>query len=329
MKKKVLITGASGFVGYHLIVEALQKGLEVCAAVRPDSKVDHLKHLNIRYVHLNYNSVEDLQTEIDKEQYQYVIHAAGITKAKTLDVYNQINAEFSRNLAIAAANAQVPIEKFVFVSSLAAIGPLSDLNLLIQDDSSPNPVTSYGKSKLLAEQYLLSIPNLPLVIIRPTAVYGPRERDLFVIFKTISKGLDPQIGRFIQQLSFVYVKDLAAALISALELQASQQVYNVSDGNIYSRYALAEAATRILKKKVLRIHLPLSLVSFLAVCMEQLYVKRKDTPVLNKEKMNELTAINWACDTNRIQKDLSFTPRYNLEQGLLETFNWYKDNKWL
>jgi len=328
MKKKILITGASGFVGYHLIEEALQNGLEVYAAIRPQSNIEHLSDFNIQYTYLNYTSVEDLVREIEDKQYNYIIHAAGITKAKTLADYNQINAEFSKNLALAATQVRVPVEKFVLVSSLAALGPIQDLTALIQDHSIPHPVTSYGRSKLLAEQHLSGIPNLPLVIIRPTAVYGPRERDLFVIFKTINKGLDPYIGRFNQQISFIYVKDLARILIKALH-GSSQQVYNITDGVIYDRYALADAAKLILGKRAFRIHLPVFVVNSLAAFMERLYLNREDTPVLNKEKMNELTAINWACDISRAREDLNFTPQYNLEQGLSETLNWYKESRWL
>lgn len=329
MRKRILITGASGFVGYHLIAEALENGLEVYAAIRPNSKIEHLSHFNINYTYLNYTSVEDLKKEIEDKKYNYIIHAAGITKAKTLADYNQINAEFSRNLALAATQVTIPVEKFVFVSSLAALGPIQDLTALIQDNSTPSPVTSYGRSKLLAEQYLLKTPNLPLAIIRPTAVYGPREHDLYVIFKTINKGLDPHIGRFNQQLSFIYVKDLAKALVKVLSTTSPNEVYNVSDGVAYNRYALADAAKLILGKRAFRVHLPVFMVNGLAVLMDRWYLYKKDTPVLNKEKMNELTAVNWACDISRIQRDLNFVPQYNLKQGLSETLDWYKESKWL
>jgi len=329
MKKRVLITGASGFVGYHLIAEALQNGLEVYAAIRPNSKIEHLSQFNINYTYLNYTSVEDLKKEIEDKKYNYIIHAAGITKAKTLADYNQINAEFSRNLALAATQVGVPIEKFVLVSSLAALGPIQDLTALIQDNSTPNPVTSYGKSKLLAEQYLLKIPDLPLVIIRPTAVYGPREHDLYVIFRAINKGLDPHIGRFSQQLSFIYVKDLVKVLVRVLSLTSHNEVYNITDGVAYNRYALADAAKLILNRKAFRVHLPVFMVNGLAILMDRLYLYKKDTPVLNKEKMSELTAVNWACDISRIQKDLNFIPKYSLKQGLSETLDWYKESKWL
>jgi nucleoside-diphosphate-sugar epimerase len=327
MKKKVLITGASGFVGYHLIVEAVKSGMEVYAAVRASSDVKHLNDFNVKYTNLDYGSVEALKENILTNQYDYIIHASGTTKAKSKAEYNRINAEYTRNLAVAAAGTGV--QKFIFVSSLAALGPLSDINSEIQDDSSPQPVTSYGESKLLAEQYLSSVENLPWIVIRPTAVYGPREKDIFIIFKSINMGLEPYIGKFDQQFSFIYVKDLASIIIAALTSSIIHKAYNVSDGRKYDRYALADFSKSALQKKTFKFHLPVSGVSLVASIMDRLYSNSNTTPALNKEKMSELTAVNWACNINHLKADLAYSPNYNLEQGISETLKWYKKNNWL
>ncbi len=329
MKKKVLITGASGFVGFHLLNEALAQHLEVFAAVRPNSNVAHLQDLPIHFVNLDFSSVEKLKEHLAAEGYHYIIHAAGITKAKTEAEYNIINATFTKNLGIAAASLAKPLEKFVFVSSLAALGPLNELNDEIKDDTVAKPVTSYGKSKLLAEQYLQEINDLPLVVIRPTAVYGPREKDILILFKTINKGLEPYIGKFVQQLSFIYVKDLARAIVGALAKEVTNKSYNISDGQVYDRYALADFTKKALQKKTIKFHLPVNTVSGLASLMDLLYANSRETPALNKEKMAELTAVNWACNINNIKNDLNYSPRFNLEQGIEETLIWYKNNHWL
>lgn len=327
MNEKVLITGASGFVGYHLITEALSQGYEVHAAIRESSKIDHLSKLPLHYVYLNYSSTDHIQSTV--KDFDYIIHAAGITKAKDELIYNKINADVSKTLADAAVKGCTALKKFIFVSSLAALGPLSDLNTLIQDTSEPKPVTAYGRSKLRAERYLQSIPDLPLLGFRPTAVYGPRERDLFILIQALNRGLDPYIGKFDQQLSFIYVKDLAKIIINSLHGTPPKQFYNVSDGKVYDRYALADTAKHILQTKTLRIHLPLRGVNMLASFMDRLYAKRTSTPVLNKEKMNELIAINWACDIEALQSDLGFVPQYDLLSGLAETIRWYKDHRWI
>jgi nucleoside-diphosphate-sugar epimerase len=327
MKKKVLITGASGFVGYHLIAEALNAGYDVFAAVRPSSDVSHLKEFNVTFTNLQYDSVDALKANFATNGYDYIIHASGTTKAKNKAEYNRINADYSKNLALAAAGTKV--EKFVFVSSLAALGPSLDLNTDIEDDSDPRPVTSYGESKLLAEQYLRSINNLPLLIFRPTAVYGPREKDILIMFKSFNMGLEPYIGDFDQQFSFVYVKDLVSILIQSLPTDLVNKTYNVSDGGKYNRYALADYSKKVLGKKTFKFHLPIAGVGLVASLMEKFYAKSSKTPALNKEKMRELTAINWACDISHLKADLAFEPLFNLESGIKETLLWYKSNKWL
>jgi nucleoside-diphosphate-sugar epimerase len=327
MKKKVLITGASGFVGYHLIAEALNAGLEVFAAVRRSSDVSHLKDFNVTFTNLQYDSVDALKVNIETNKYDYIIHASGTTKAKNKAEYNLINAEYSRNLAQAASETN--IEKFVFVSSLAALGPALDINSEIQDHTAAKPVTSYGESKLLAEQYLAAIKNLPLLTFRPTAVYGPREKDIFILFKSIAMGLEPYIGKFDQQFSFIYVKDLVSIIVSSLQTDVVNKTYNVSDGFKYNRYALADYSKKALNKKTFKFHLPIAGVSALASLMERFYANSSKTPALNKEKMSELTAINWACSIDSLQKDFGFDPQFNLEKGIAETMLWYRNNKWL
>lgn len=327
MKKRVLITGASGFVGYHLIVEALNSGLDVYASVRASSDVSHLKDLNLTFTNLEYSSIDALRKNLSDNKYDYIIHASGTTKAKNEAEYNRVNAEYSRNLGVAASESK--IEKFVFVSSLAALGPSTKLQEVITDDTPPIPVTSYGKSKLLAEQYLSSIKNLPLLTFRPTAVYGPREKDIFILFKSINIGLEPYIGRFNQQFSFIYVKDLASILVASLTSDLVDKNYIVSDGKTYDRYALADFSKAILKKRTLKFHLPIAGVNAVASLLETIYSSSAKTPALNKEKMSELTAINWACSTDRLTHDLAFVPRYDLEAGLRETLLWYKENNWL
>jgi nucleoside-diphosphate-sugar epimerase len=329
MKERVLITGASGFVGYHLVEAALQAELEVHAAIRPGSAVGHLQPFDLRYTCLDYTRPEALVEELQRQQYQYIIHAAGITKARSAQEYNQVNAGFTRNLAAAVLQAGIPLKKFVFVSSLAALGPTCYQDpQAIAENRQPAPLTAYGRSKLLAESYLAGLPQLPWVVLRPTAVYGPRERDIFLVLETLHRGLDPYIGRQPQWLSFVYVQDLAQAALLALAAPGQQLSYNLSDGQRYDRYALADITRRVLGKKALRFHLPLGLVQVVARLLEATYAGKK-MPALNREKLLELTAANWHCSIVRARQDLGFVPRYDLEKGLALTLAWYRQQQWL
>jgi len=329
MKKRVLITGATGFVGYHLIKSALNNGLEVYANVRKSTIADHLKDFEINYVDLDFGSIYLLRENIEEKKYDYIVHAAAVTKAKNLDDYNKVNAIYTRNLAVAAAQSTHVIKKFIFISSLAALGPLKQKNEKLTEKSPSNPVTDYGISKALAETYLAQVPNLPLIIFRPTAVYGPREKDIFILIKTIKAGLELYIGKEKQELSFVYATDLANIIIKALASDVVGKSYNVSDGAVYNRFALAANVRKALSKKTISINVPVPIIKGLAWSMERLYGVFNKIPALNVNKIKELTAINWGCDIKNIQKDFGFVPEYGLEQGLNETINWYRKNNWL
>ena len=175
---------------------------------------------------------------------------------------------------------------------------------------------------------LQKVNNLPLIIFRPTAVYGPREKDILIVLKTIINGIEPYIGNKTQQLSFVYVKDLAKLMIDALHTPVSGMAYNISDGNVYDKFALASITKKIMGNKTLRFHLPLVVVKMLAGLLEAASVITRKTPALNREKINELTA-SWACSIEAAKQDLNFSPAYDLQSGLQETLQWYKTNKWI
>jgi len=328
MSGRVLITGASGFVGFHLIEAALQKGLEVFAAVRSSSKIDHLKTLPIQFTTLDFTNIPLLKAELQEKKYDYIIHAAGAIKAPNFAEYVKVNAEYARNLALAAGEADIALKKFVFMSSLAAWGP-SRTGLPVTEKDEATPLTSYGKSKLVAESYLAALKDLPLITLRPTAVYGPRERDIFIMINSINKGFEPYIGRIPQTLSFIYVKDLAAVTVQALTSSVSNRSYFVADGYGYDRYALATIVKKILHKNTLRVHLPLPVVKALALVQEGIGAMRGNSPILSREKLSELTAADWSCNIEQLKNDIGFSPRYTLEDGMAETLQWYKENKWL
>ena len=341
MNERVLITGASGFIGYHLVQAALQRGFEVHAAVRPSSEKSDLKLLGMEaerdkkgkllFVYPDFESKEKLIPLMTNGSYSYIIHAAGVTRAKSTEAYNEVNANYTLRLAEAALASGLPMKRFVFVSSLAAVGSEEyDAALPINENTIPKPLTSYGKSKLLAESYLAGLKDLPLTVIRPTAVYGPREKDILILFETLNKGLDLYIGRRPQWLSFVYVTDLVAATLAAFKEDSKlHTAYNISDGKKYDRYKLANLFKEFSKKSPYRLHVPLGVIKLIAAMLEAVSVFSENTPVLNKEKIGELTAENWYCSIDKARKNLGYEPKFGLEDGLKKTLTWYKENKWL
>ncbi|MEP7256906.1 MAG: NAD-dependent epimerase/dehydratase family protein [Flavitalea sp.] len=328
MSGKVLITGASGFVGFHLIEAALKMHLQVYAGVRRSSDISHLRHLDIQFTYPDMEDIGMLEKEIRDNRYDYIIHAAGVTKARTREEYDRVNAGYTRNLAAAAGRCGAQVKKFVLISSLAAIGPLKAFNETINEQTEAVPVTAYGKSKLLGEKNIMEMP-IPWVILRPTAVYGPRERDIFILLRSINRGWDPYIGKMEQQLSFVYVKDVASVAINALFNPSHHIAYNISDGACYTRYELADVIKDFLHRKARRFHIPLGIVKTMAGVLEKTGALFNKVPALNREKLYELTAPNWNCSIDKARKELGFEPSYLLKSGMEETLQWYKENKWL
>jgi UDP-glucose 4-epimerase len=330
MKERILITGASGFIGFHLIEAALRRGFAVYAAIREGSDVRHLKGYDIEFCELTYRNVSLLTKQLEAIGCQYIIHAAGATRAASQEAFDTINAVYAVNLAKAAMQTSgSKLLKFVFISSLAALGPLNARDGMITEEALPAPVTAYGRSKLLAERRLQELPALPLIILRPTAVYGPREKDILIMLKAISRGMEAYIGRVDQQLSFIYVKDLASVAISALFSGQSNTAFNIADGRGYGQYELADLSKQILQRKTWRLHIPPGMIKALARTMETVYGWRGKTPVLNVEKLQELTAVNWHCSIDKAKTELGFNPQYSLEQGLRETLEWYRQHKWI
>jgi nucleoside-diphosphate-sugar epimerase len=328
MSERVLVTGASGFLGYHIIRSAIENGLEVYAAVRKNSNIEHLKDLAVHYVYLNYDDEDEIKRQLAQIRVTYIIHAAGVTKAIRQEIYDHVNCTYTVNIAKAAEKTGGIIRKMVFISSLAAVGPLEDQHSKILEITTPNPVTAYGRSKLLAEKKLAAI-KLPVAILRPTAIYGPRDRDIFIMLKTLSQGLDPYIGNFAQQLSFVHAKDVADVAVKCLFISDAVGIYNITDGNSYTRYQLSDITKAILNKKALRFHLPMPVVKSLTYFLEITNGWLKKPSVLNREKLNELAAKNWICDISKAKNDLAFAPKFDLQSGLEDSIKWYTTNKWL
>lgn len=332
MKKKIFITGASGFVGSHLTEAAQLLGLEVHAAVRNSSKTTDIEPFVDKFVYPNLGNTEDLLKLFDQEKYSYIIHAAAMTKTKSEELMKSVNVGYTEALLQAALKADMPLERIAYVSSLAAIGPIPYASEGLIDESFPyHPLTVYGRSKKESELMIQdNFTDERISIFRPTAVYGPREKDIFILFDTMRRGLDPYIGTNPQKLSFIYVKDLVDVLLKGVMTpQEGMQFYNISDGQVYSRYAMAEIYKDLFQKKLWRMHVPLGLVKGIAQISQFLYRNSPKTPVIYPERLGELTAENWGVDITHAQSQLGFDPKYLLEDGLKESLLWYKENKWL
>ncbi|MBD1423417.1 NAD-dependent epimerase/dehydratase family protein [Sphingobacterium chuzhouense] len=330
MKRKILITGASGFVGFHLVSAAFEAGYEVHAAIRRSSQVADIEPFIEKFVYPDFNQASSLTALFSSENYDYVIHAAAMTKAKSEMEMIEVNVGMTQRLLEAAFQASQPPVRFIFVSSLAAVGPVGYLDEPITERTPYKPVTMYGRSKREAEKMIrVKFAERPITIIRPTAVYGPREKDLFILFNTMNKGLDAYVGKAPQKLSFVYVKDLVDVLLRAcISPQKGLAVFNISDGRVYSRYEMAEIFKKTFRKKLIRVHVPYTIVKTVAQISQWLYRNSSKTPVIYPERLGELTAENWGCDIRYAEQVLGYHPQYDLNSGLADSLLWYKKNNW-
>jgi UDP-glucose 4-epimerase len=331
-KKSILITGASGFIGSCLVEKAIEKGYQTFAVIRKNSNKQYLQNPAVNFVEFDFNNAPSLDKALQdfKAQFgkiDYIIHAAGVTKSiNKQDFYNG-NYHSTKNLVEALERNGVLPDKFVLVSSLAAFG-CGETDEPITKHQAQKPLTEYGKSKMQAENYLRSKSNFPFVIVNPTAVYGPRDKDFFFLLKSISQGIEMYINNTKQKLSFVYVQDLVDAIYIAMESPAFNENFIVSDLENYTSKEFNNLVKKHLNAKTLTLVIPAPIAYFFAIITEGIGRITKKTPLLNRERLKEFKAKNWSVDATEIHQ-LGYKPNYKLDKGLQNAISWYKENGWL
>lgn len=328
----ILITGATGFIGGFIVDEALNRGMQVWVAIRPTSSRKYLTDPRIQFLELNLGNKEQMKERMGNLKFDYVVHAAGATKCLHAEDFFRSNTDGTKNLVQALIELQMPLKRFVFVSSLSVYGPVAEKQpyreICLNDKPQPN--TAYGRSKLAAEQYIESLSSLPYVILQPTGVYGPRERDYFMMAKSIKSHTDFSVGYKPQDLTFVYVLDVVQAIFLALDCQKTGGKYMLSDGEVYSSRTFSDLIHRELGKPwLLRIKAPIWLLRIITFCGEYIGRMTGKISALNNDKYNIMKQRNWRCDINPAIKDLGYKPKYQLDEGVRLTIKWYKENGWL
>ena len=333
--KNILITGASGFIGSFLVEEGLNQGFQVYAGIRKSSSREYLRDPRIRFIEFDFENrgrLVDALNECKRNnvRFEYIVHNAGLTKAKKKEDFYNVNCRNTIHFIEALKETGMVPEKFVFVSSLAAFGPGNpDTGEPVRLSDKPMPIELYGKSKLDAENYITSLKDFPWLIVRPTGVYGPKEKDYYVFFQTINRGMEPYIGFRKQILTFIYVRDLVRVIYLALASSYVHKAWFVSDGKEYPSELFAEITKRALGKKTIRFTVPLFIVKAIATIGENVAGLWGSIPTLNTDKYNVLSSTNWRCEVEPLEKDLSFKAEYDLEKGVAETLAWYKKEGWI
>ncbi|MBQ9216422.1 MAG: NAD(P)-dependent oxidoreductase [Prevotella sp.] len=340
---KILITGASGFIGSFIVEEALKRGFETWAAVRKSSSRDYLQDERIKFIELNLSSKEQLVEQLHDKEFDYIVHAAGVTKCLNKSDFHRINTEGTKNLIDAILEVKMPLKRLIFISSLSIFGAIREQQPYeeIRETDTPQPNTAYGRSKLEAEQYLESQSSrIPYIILRPTGVYGPREKDYFIMAKSIKGHSDFAVGFKRQDITFVYVKDVVQAVFLALEVRDCQspttgrspigKAYFLSDGKVYQSATFSNLIHEELGRPWwIRIKAPVWILRIVTFFGEYIGRITKKVTALNNDKYNILRQRNWRCDIQPAIDELGYHPQFDLERGVKETIQWYKENGWL
>lgn len=333
METKILVTGASGFIGSFVVEEALRRGMQVWAGVRKSSSRAFLQDERINFLELDFSSREQLADQLRGHEFDYIVHAAGVTKCLHHEDFYRVNTQGTRHFIDALLDVQMPIKRFVFISSLSVYGPIREQQPYeeITEDDQPRPNTAYGKSKLEAERYLESVGNqLPFIILRPTGVYGPRERDYFLMAKSIQGHTDFAVGFRQQDITFIYVSDVVQAVFLAFNHGMNGRKYFLSDGQVYRSSAFSNYIHDELGRPWwIRLTAPIWILRLVTLCGEYAGRIQGRVSALNNDKYHILRQRNWRCNIEPAIDELGFQPKVELAEGVRRTIAWYKENNWL
>lgn len=325
---KVLIVGAGGFIGGFIARESLSRGYETWCAVRESTSRRYLTDPALNFITLDYDDTDKLRAALEGKKWDYIVYNLGATKCVNFSDFNHINFTYLRNFCEALiANDQVP-ERFLYISSLSAIGPGDEKTYAPLNGSMiPNPNTRYGVSKIKAETFLQTLPaTFPWIILRPTGVYGPHEQDYLMMIKSIDSHFDFGVGFRRQMLTFIYVEDLARAIFDALEKAPVHHKYIISEPRAYSQAEFRRIVAKELGRSlVIPVRLPLWALKIACVVSEKYGAAKLQAVTLNTDKYKIIAQRNWNCDITDAERDFGFRPQINLEEGIRRTVRAYRN----
>lgn len=327
---RVLVTGATGFIGSHVADLLLEKNYTVRCTIRRTSNIRWLKDKPIELVETDFANLDSLVRAT--KDVDYIVHSAGVVAAKNYEGYLKGNRDATANLLKATLLNKLDLKRFVHISSQTVVGPAKSLDKPFTEDMTPNPITKYAKSKLAAEMEVLSYKNiLPITIVRPPAVFGPRDTAVFQMFQVAQKGLGTLIGFNRKYLNLIYSDDLARGIVDAMESEKSiGETYFIASEDIYDWNQIINAIkTAMGKNFFIKIRIPHTIVYIVAGISEFFGRFSKSAPVFNIDKGRDFVQNYWICSVEKAKRDLNFKQETDLEKGIDLTIKWYKANGWL
>ena len=326
---KILVTGATGFIGSHTADKLLEKGYTVRCIVRKTSNLRWLEGKNFELVEAALSNQKELEKAT--ENVDYIYHIAGNTSAKNLEEYLQGNCQGTINLMEAALKNAPNLKRFLYVSSQTASGPANSATVPTTENMPMNPITDYGRSKKAAEEAVNSYSEkLPITIVRPPAVYGPRDTEIFDIFKMAKMGLNAYMGFNKKMLSLVHSEDLCEGIIAAAESENTVgKTYFVSSDEFYYWKDIYKIMKKCFGKSwTVSIYLPHFLVLTAGAISGFIGKLSPKPPVFNYQKGIDFIQQYWICSTENAAKDFGYKQKISLEKGIEETIKWYKEMGW-
>jgi nucleoside-diphosphate-sugar epimerase len=309
----------------------------VWAGIRASSSKRYLGQPGLQFAELDLGHPERLREQLRQHLqehggWDYVVHCAGVTKCRDEAEFVRGNTEATQRLVEALHALDMLPRRFVYISSLSVVGPAHEADYAdITTADVPQPNTAYGRSKLAAEEYLRKDEALPWVILRPTGIYGPREKDYFLMAQSIKQHVDFAAGWTRQDITFIYVRDLVQAVYASLTApQALHATYHLSDGHTYRSSEFSDLLRAELGHPwMIRIQCPLCLLKVISVCCGAVAGWLGKTSTLNRDKYNIMKQRNWRCDIRPAVRDLGYAPQYPLQRGVKEAMDWYKQEGWI
>ncbi len=322
------MTGGTGFIGSHLVEALVQRGDHVRCLVRNPRDLKWLSGLPVQVVQGDCNDKDSLKGAVTGVE--QLFHLAGVTKAVDERTYFEVNAHGTENLVLACLEFNRHLQKFIYLSSQAAAGPCQNGGQKKETDPC-EPVSPYGRSKRMGEDLALRHGHeLPLVILRPCAVYGPRDRDIYTFFKFLSKKIKPCFYHGEQHVSLCFVTDIVQAILLASEKKVGNgEIFFLSDGQDYQMDQVSDVFASAMGVNPICIRVPAWAIHGAAIFSEGVSKFTRKPALLSRGKVEEMIQKNWVCDITKAKRVLGFSPQISLAEGARLTVKWYKKENWL
>ncbi|MCB2203742.1 NAD-dependent epimerase/dehydratase family protein [bacterium] len=325
----IAITGATGFIGSHLVDRMLEEGHQVRALVRKSSNLRWLEGKAVELIEGDIRDASSLENFIRDADYIY--HIAGVVKARDRAGYFDGNEKATENMLTAAEQFAPKLKRFLYVSSQTAAGPSPSLDRPVREEDEPRPITTYGESKIAAEQAVRArSARLPWTIVRPPAMYGPRDTEIFIYFQTIAKHLDSMIGFDDKRLSLLHAFDLVQGMVLAAEADNSVgETYFIASEEFVSWPQVGGVTKEVMDTWAVTVRLPHAIVYTVAAIAQVVAAMQRKPATLNLEKARDITQRYWTCDISKAKNELGYRQQVSLEEGIRGTVEWYREQGWL